>query len=140
MKSFINKYRGWLSSEAQLWSVGLVDFFRPLYAKWYLGLAGVLNLTSLILATIIKWYLGDKQVIMHSNIVFGIDQIAGPLAVFWLPIFGLAVIIVNVILAYALTPRQGTILRHILLAGAVAVNIFVLMAVGSVYRINYINR
>lgn len=136
----MNKYRGWLASQASLWSVGMVDFFRPPYAKWYLGLAGFLDLASFILAGVIKWYLGDKQVIMHSNIVFGIDQIAGSAAVFWLPAFGLAVIIANIILAYALTLRQGTILRHILLAGAVAVNLFVLMAVGSVYRINYINR
>ena len=139
MKGLLNRFWGWVSSQASLWSVGFVAFFRPVFAKWYLGLAGAFNLAGWVLAIIIKWYMGDKQVIMHSNILFGIDRIAGAAAVFWLPVLALGIIIINVILAYALSSRKENILSHLLLAGAVAVNIFVLLALGSIYRINYIN-
>ncbi|MEI6378383.1 MAG: hypothetical protein WCO55_01890 [Candidatus Falkowbacteria bacterium] len=139
MKRVINRFWGWVSSQTSLWSVAFVAFFRPAYAKWYLGVAGALDLASWALAIVIKWYLGDKQVIMHSNILFGIDRIASAGAVFWLPAFGLIIIVANIILAYLLSGRKEGILPHLLLAGAVAVNLFVLMALGSIYRINYIN-
>lgn len=140
MKQLFNKSLGWLSSHIAGKKLELADFFRPVHIKLISGLALLFNLVSWVLA-FISWFglrqSPDKQIILHRTTVFGIDQIGAAFEVFYLPGFGLLVLIANLILAYAFARKKDNISLYLLIGSAIVVNVFLIMALATIYKLNF---
>lgn len=139
MKNIINKF--W-AMVVEFWSnlkSSLVGHFRFVYSKTYLIIFGVLNLAAWGLAAVIFIKLpADRLLILHSNILFGIDLISPRQNVFLLPAAGLLVTALNIGVGLALN-KKDVLARHLLLGAAVIFNLFMLLSVYSAFTVNYIN-
>lgn len=139
MKFFWNKVLGWFSSKTLFWSVGWSDFWSTKSVKVYVIITASLNVLAWALAGVIKYSLQDRMVIFHYNILFGTDYIANSSAVFRLPIFALLIFINNFLLGLYMFSKKEKLLVHILLATALVLAVLILVALYSIYSINYIN-
>ncbi|HEX9664233.1 MAG TPA: hypothetical protein VGA49_00225 [Patescibacteria group bacterium] len=69
----------------------------------------------------------SEPITLHYNIYFGIDLIGAWYKVYFLPLFGLIVIVVNFVLAYFLH-KQEKILSYFLVAAASLAQLILLVA------------
>lgn len=139
MKFFWNKVLGWFSSKTLVWSVSWSDFWSTKSVRVYAIITVILNILAWVLAGIIKYNLQDRMVIFHYNILFGTDYVANSLAVFRLPIFALLIFANNFFLGLYMFSKKEKLLVQILLATALVLALLILVALYSIYSINYIN-
>ncbi|MFA5155395.1 MAG: hypothetical protein WC453_03085 [Patescibacteria group bacterium] len=116
----------------------LVKLWRFSPSRWYL--AGILVLQALAWLESLFIYrnLGDKLLVLHYNVDFGIDLVGAPGQIFWYPWLGLAVLAVNMMVAAGLhQQRDGRPFIHFLLSTAVIFHLFLDLALFFVYLINF---
>lgn len=135
----------WLNKTVGAWSAhhfGLkndwASFLATRSIKIHLLLSGVLNFIIWILAVIIFYKAEQSLLIIHYNILFGIDWVASKPTIFLLPVIGLIVFVVNTLLSWRVG-KYDDLSKHLLLGGAVVVNLFLLLAIATIWSINYIN-
>ena len=138
MKQWLNKIIGaWSAHHSSLKSSWL-SFWNTKSVKIHLLLSGSLNLIIWLLAALIFYRASQALLIIHYNILFGIDWVSDKSTVFWLPGAGLIVLIINTVLSWRVGNRDN-LSKHLLLGGAVVTNLFLLLAIATVWSINYIN-
>lgn len=109
-----------------------------LYFKIYLAGIFLANLFTWILAIIINQQSKENTLILHYNVDFGIDYIAEVWHIFLLPLSGLIINSINLVLVSSLYKyRQEKLIFHLLFAGALMVNLTILVALGALYLINF---
>ena len=109
-------------------------FFIRLYFIVLLGL----NLFSWLVVYLININVSQDLVVLHYNVDFGVDLIGSVKRVYIIPFLGLIVILVNLILVLAFSRgRDFKFFSHLLLAASLVVNLFLLIALGSIYLINF---
>jgi hypothetical protein len=112
------------------------DFFKNLIVLWL----AILSLGS----NIINWAililfirLSSGNIILHYNVYFGVDKIGGWKNAFLLPLIGLAVFLINLLLAAYLYRKKERIASYILLVASFMVQLILAVASISVIIINY---
>jgi hypothetical protein len=112
--------------------------FKFSYTKIYLGVIIFLQI-SVWLQTLAVWRrLTGDSAILHYNIDFGVDLIGSPQDIFYYPVFGLAVAIINVSLAAFIARRHDPrLVIHFLLLAAVAFAVFLNLAMLAINFINF---
>jgi len=109
-----------------------------LYFKLYLAAIIFVNLLTWALAIIIKHQSAESTLILHYNVDFGIDYIAEVWRIFLLPLSGLIINLINISLVSLLYKvRQEKLVFHLLFAGALIVNLTILVALCALYLINF---
>jgi len=109
-------------------------FFIRLYFIILLGF----NLFVWLVVYLININVSQDLVILHYNIDFGVDLIGGVKGLYIIPTLSLIVILINGILLFPFCHRKDfKFLAHLLLAASLAVNLFLLIALGSIYLINF---
>jgi hypothetical protein len=109
-------------------------FFVRLYFIILLGL----NLFVWLAVYLINTGVSQELIVLHYNTDFGVDLIGEVGKLYIIPILSLIVILINEILLFACSRRKDfKFLAHILLAAALAVNLVLLAALGSIYLINF---
>lgn len=121
---------------------GLVDSLSYMWGflavKIYLPLSLLANALAWTLTIMFKGRLSQDLIILHFNVDFGVDMIGSSGLILIMPAIGLAVILVNfMVLLFFLKSGHFKFLVHILLAGALLANIFLLIALGPIYYINF---
>ncbi|MCF7819915.1 MAG: hypothetical protein K9M44_00385 [Candidatus Pacebacteria bacterium] len=112
--------------------------FRPVYLRIYFLLTLFLNVGLFLSAYFIFKNTSGALLILHYNIDFGIDLVGDPKEIFLLPLVGLVVFLLNLILVLSSYRRKAyALLAHFLPLTALLVNIFLLMAMLSLYFINF---
>lgn len=113
----------------------LFDF---LPAKIYILSSISVNTVSWILTFMFKQSLSQDLIIMHFNVDFGVDLIGRSRQIFIIPSLGLAFIVLNIIICLVLLKSAHfKFLMHFILASAFLANIFLLIALGPIYNINF---
>ncbi len=110
----------------------LSSFF---YIKVYFFVILGLNLLNWLAAYFINSKASQDLVVLHYNIDFGVNLIGNVKEVYVIPLLGLCVFLINFVLL-SFVYRQNKFTVHLLSAGAILVNLFLLMAVTTVYLIN----
>ncbi|NCN25200.1 hypothetical protein COT94_03870 [Candidatus Falkowbacteria bacterium CG10_big_fil_rev_8_21_14_0_10_37_14] len=135
----------WFNKTVGAWSAhrfGLkndwVDFLATRSVTTHLLLSGGLNFIIWLLAILIFYRAEQSLLIIHYNILFGIDWVASKPTIFWLPGIGLIVFVMNTVLSWWAS-KYDDLSTHLLLGGAVVVNLFLLLAITTIWSINYIN-
>ena len=109
-------------------------FFIRLYFIALLGL----NLLIWLIAYFINASVSQDLVVLHYNIDFGVDLIGSVRRIYIIPLLGLIIILVNAILVFIFSRRKDfKFFSHLLLAASLVVNLFLLIALGSIYLINF---
>lgn len=81
--------------------------------------------------------LGDILV-RHYTVDFGIDLIGSPGQIFFLPVFGLAVVLLNFVLSLLFAGRRDfSVQLHLLLSGALIFGLLLNLALFFLYLINF---
>jgi hypothetical protein len=108
------------------------------YFKIYLAGIFTANLLTWIAAIVIRRQATENTLILHYNVDFGIDNIAESWRVFFLPLSGLVINLINLILVSVLYKyRQEKLIFHLLFAGALLANLTILTALWALYLINF---
>ncbi|MFA4833396.1 MAG: hypothetical protein WC619_00935 [Patescibacteria group bacterium] len=109
-------------------------FFIRLYFIFLFGA----NLLIWLAAYFINASVSQDLVVLHYNIDFGVDLIGSVKRIYIIPLLGLIIILVNAVLIFIFSRRQDfKFFSHLLLTASLAVNLFLLIALGSIYLINF---
>ena len=109
-------------------------FFIRLYFIVLLGL----NLLIWLIVYFINVSVSQDLVVLHYNIDFGVDLIGSVERIYIIPLLGLIIILVNAVLIFIFSrSKDFKFFSHLLLAASLAVNLFLLIALGSIYLINF---
>ncbi|OIO07944.1 hypothetical protein CO115_05235 [Candidatus Falkowbacteria bacterium CG_4_9_14_3_um_filter_36_9] len=128
----------------------ILDLFDYLYIKIYLAIILFINLSNWTIAKVISdktkqdlyisQYSNSDSVkdlfILHYNVDFGINLVGRVERVYIMPLFGLLILIINLFLLLYFY-KNNKFISHLLLTSVFLVNVFLLMALASIYLINF---
>ncbi len=103
-------------------------YIRKIPVVTLLAIGSILNVFSWIWL-FLQIPRNAEQVFLHYTILFGVDQIGERIQVYTTPLFGLCLLIMNVLVGWLLY-RRDWFFSYVIVAVAVVVNIFV--AISSV--------
>lgn len=114
----------------------ILHFLSFFCARVYLAVLLGLNSLNWIAAYAINKNVSQNLIVLHYNIDFGVNLIGGAKRVYLIPLLGLIIILINFILL-VIIHRQGKFIVHLLMAGAILANLFLLAGLASLYLINF---
>lgn len=112
------------------------EYFHSALVQWMFIGALMLNVASWI-AIVFFLRPVDFPVILHYNVYFGVDVIGPWWQIYFLPIIGLLVLLVNSALGFLFYEQKERIVGHLLMLATFIVQIVVVIAVASILMINY---
>lgn len=107
------------------------------YIKIYLAGILVINLANWLFAGYINRRVSQDLVVLHYNIDFGVNLIGSVRQIYLIPLLGLLIFLLNFILIGYLYKNER-FAAHLLLAGALTVNLFLLGALAALYLVNFV--
>ena len=113
-----------------------------LFGFFYFRIYLIINLGLNLLIWLFVWFInagsGQNLIKLHYNVDFGVDLIGEVGQLFTIPLLGLIIIFINISLI-AINSRHKNLkfIVNLLLGSALAVNMFLLIALGSIYLINF---
>jgi hypothetical protein len=82
--------------------------------------------------------IGNDLAILHFNVDFGIDLVGDARKLFNIPIIALAISLLNFLLLFVFIKNKDfKFIAHIILAAALLTNVFLSLAVGPIYTMNF---
>jgi hypothetical protein len=79
----------------------------------------------------------DFPIILHYNVYFGVDVIGDWWQIYFMPLIGLLILLVNAILGYLFYQQKERIVAHLLMLGSFVAQVAISIAVASLLIINY---
>ena len=132
------KFLGYFDFKKASWRNFLISFFKLFFVRIYLIFTVLCNLLLWLLSWLVMVNINQELSILHYNIIFGIDYIGDPHRIFFLPAFGLAMALINMLLSLWLFKREK-LLAHLLMLSALVFHIFLGLSLYSIYLINFVN-
>jgi len=130
-------YNAFYSIKQQI-SDYLLDLFSYLFVKIYLIILILINLSLWLIAGYINNNLNSDQIALHYNVDFGINLIGRSGKIYIIPIISLIFAVLNLSILLSLKRNKERVFAaHILLASALASGIILLVAIATVYLINF---
>ena len=109
-----------------------------LFVKIYLVIAFLLNILIWVGAKYIVATIGADQIALHYSVGFGIDYYGDAGRIYIIPLLGLLFIFMNFILYIIVDKyKDKNFIAHILFSSTVVTNTILLMAMLSIYIINF---
>jgi len=112
------------------------DLWSTLFLRVELIILMVGLALNWLLALIIKTNLKQELAALHYNIIFGIDLLGSPTEIYLLPLASTLMSLFNLVLILFFH-RQDKFLSKLLLATSLVINGFIILAVYSIYLINF---
>jgi len=115
-----------------------LNIFSFLYIRIYLILLLGFNAFIWLTAYYININVSQDLVILHYNVSFGVDLIGNVSRIYIIPWLGLIIIILNFILLFIFSKyKHFNFIAHLLLMTCLISNLFLFLALLSVYLINF---
>lgn len=116
----------------------LFDLFAHLYVKIYFFILLIINIIIWLTARFIDTEIGEELIALHYNVDFGINLIGEAKKIYIIPLLGFLIIIINFIIFGSIGKYRGRVfIFYILFAASLLANIILLMAITSIYLINF---
>jgi hypothetical protein len=117
-------------------------FFKRVFSNKHLRIYTIVNLLLLILVFVFAGYLyqniSSDLLVLHYNVVFGIDKVGRPQEIFVLPLIALAVFIFNTLLSISFFRKKHfNFLSHLLPISSLIVSIITIFSLLSLYLVNF---
>ena len=106
----------------------------------YLSASVMLNIFTWLLARYIYTNIGQPRMALHYSVDFGIDLYGERGEIFIIPILGFLFLLFNIFLLIVITiynKRDSRFLSHLMLSTVVIANTVLLVAIFTVYLINF---
>ncbi|EKE19040.1 MAG: hypothetical protein ACD_9C00158G0004 [uncultured bacterium] len=112
------------------------EFFHSALVQWMIIGSLIINVVNWGL---IIFYIRpvDFPIILHYNVYFGVDVIGPWWQVYFLPLIGLLIFIINTLLGYLFYQQKERIVAHLLVLAVFIVQICITIGVVSLLLINY---
>ncbi len=135
---FVEKfYNGLYSIKRQISDYSL-DLFSRLFIRVYLLILILINASLWIISYYINSNLNSEEIALHYNVDFGINLIGRPAEVYIIPVISLIFLLLNLSILLGLKKSKERIFAaHVLLSGALASSLILLVAIATVYLINF---
>jgi len=134
----LTKFLGYFNFKKAGWKDILASFFKLSFVKIFLIFTILCNLLLWLLSWLVVVNINQELSILHYNIIFGIDYIGNPYSIFWLPAFGLAIALVNILGSLWFFKREK-LLAQMLMLSTLVFHIFLGLSLYSIYLINFVN-
>ena len=115
---------------------GLSELWRHYYLKVLLIAGLIINGVEWFLAVFVVLRIKEEIIALHHNIYFGINLIGEPRQIFFIPLLGFIIIIINTIFSY-LVKEDDDFFMYVFAATSALVNFFLLLGLGSIIMINF---
>jgi hypothetical protein len=101
---------------------------------------------AILLAQVLAWFqasfifrnLSGELLVLHYNVDFGVDLVGLPAQIFFYPLFGLVVFLLNLVIAASLHRHKNfRTFVHLLLGAAVTFALFLNLTFWFIYLINF---
>jgi hypothetical protein len=114
------------------------EVFGMLFIKIYLTLLALQNISIWVFIWLFARRVGGSLAILHFTVDFGIDLVGDASKLFMIPVLGLFVSVLNFLLLFVfLKNKNFKLIAHLLLATAFMVNVFLSLALGPIYWMNF---
>ncbi|MFH1412627.1 MAG: hypothetical protein ABIG10_01185 [bacterium] len=134
----MDKFLGLFNLKKSDFKNRLSDYFSLFYIKVYVIFLLASNLIIWLLTWLIASNIKQETIILHYNIIFGIDYIGSPVNIYWIPAIGSIWLLINLIISFVVM-RRDKLLVHLLLSNALVGHVFLGLAIYSIYLINFVN-
>jgi len=119
-------------------SYNLSEVFGLLFVRIYLLVLVLQSLSIWAFIWLFMRRVGGSLTILHFTVDFGIDLVGDARQLLMIPILGLFISFFNFILLFVfLKNKNFKLIAHLLLAAAVIVNVFLSLALGPIYWMNF---
>jgi hypothetical protein len=119
-------------------SYNLTEVFGLLFVKIYLVVLLLQNISIWGFIWLFARRVGGSLTILHFTTDFGIDLVGDANKLFMIPVLGLFVSVLNFLLLFVFIKNKNfKLIAHLLLAAAVMVNVFLSLALGPIYWMNF---
>lgn len=126
-------------SFASLVKSSFAEIFKFKSSFFYLALVSFWQIVAWFQAWFISHNLSGKFLVLHYNVDFGIDLVDSPGKIYLYPFLGLSVFLINIfILAFFSKNKNFKIISHFLFGAATVFTIFIVIALTSIYLINFL--
>jgi len=115
---------------------GLGDLWHYSYLKVLLITALSINVLNWLLSIFMVVRVKEEIIALHHNIYFGISLIGEPRQVYFIPLLGLILIIINTVFSY-LIKEEDNFFMYVFAATSALINFFLLLGLGSIIMINF---
>jgi hypothetical protein len=116
----------------------LSEVFGLLFVRIYLVILLLQNISLWVFVWLFSRQVGDNLAILHFNVDFGIDLVSDAKKLFNIPLLGLFVSLFNFLLLFVfLKNKNFKFIAYLLLTAACLVNIFLSLALGPIYWMNF---
>jgi hypothetical protein len=119
-------------------SYDLSEVFGLFFVRIYLIILLLQNLSIWGFVWLFARRVGDTMAILHFTVDFGIDLVGDAQRLFVVPVLSLFVSFLNFLLLFVfLKNKNFKLIAHLLLASALMVNVFLSLALGPIYWMNF---
>jgi len=136
MKLLISKILGHFHVFITWFHEQVKEFIKLLPVKIYLVSLIILNLCSWFFAYYLVSQANKGIIILHYNVIFGVDLVGEAVGIYFFPFFSSLIILINSLLALCIFKKHRLSYR-IFLAVTVVINVLSILALYSVYLINF---
>jgi len=114
------------------------EVFSLLFIRIYLIILLLQNLSLWGFVWLFARRVGDSLTILHFTVDFGIDLVGDARKLYMIPLLGLFVSVLDIALLFIfLKNKNFKLIAHLLLATAALVNVFLSLALGPIYWMNF---
>jgi hypothetical protein len=119
-------------------SYNLSEVFGLLFVKVYLAILLLQNISIWVFIWLFAHRVGDTLAVLHFTVDFGIDLVGDAQRLFVIPALSLFVSVLNFLLLFVFIKNKNfKVIAHLLLATALMVNVFLSLALGPIYWMNF---
>lgn len=123
-------------SKIEYKSFFLQEYFRSSLVQWMIIGSLFLNVVNWGLIAFFNRPV-DFPIILHYNVYFGVDVIGAWWQVYFLPLIGLVILLLNSVLGYLFYTQKERMVAHLLMLSSFIVQIIMTIAVACLLTINY---
>jgi|AntRauTorckE6833_2_1112554.scaffolds.fasta_scaffold00072_64 hypothetical protein len=117
-------------------------FFKRVFSNKHLRVYTIINFSLIILTFVFAWYIyqniSSDLMVLHYNVLFGIDKVGTPEEIFVLGFIPLAVFILNTALSISFFKKKYfSFFSYLLPVGSLIVTILAIFSLLSLYLVNF---
>ncbi len=117
-------------------------FLKRVFSYKHLQIYSFINLGLISLGFIFAWYIynniSSNLMVLHYNVLFGIDKVGDPQEIFVLPLLTLAVFVINILLTISFFRKKPFhFLSHLFLISSIAFNVIIIFSILSLFLVNF---
>jgi len=133
---FVNKARNLIGYSYDETIRAVKILYRDLKTRTLTATALLINIFIWSSSIFVNLRNTKDVIILHHNIYFGPTFIGSARQVYFIPLLGIIIILINLIVSYIIQ-HENNFFVYLFAAGSIAINFFLFLGMGSIIMINF---